>query len=111
MKELDQEAGLAYAGEDEETYQEVLGIYVEMHEEMEMALKDALAAEDCVAYRIAAHSVKSNSRSIGAAHVGSLAEELEHAARDGMLDVLKQKTPMLLTSYATACSEAATLLE
>jgi HPt (histidine-containing phosphotransfer) domain-containing protein len=50
-------------------------------------------------YAIEVHSLKSASRWIGAMDLGDQAEALEHAAREGRLDQVREETPALLEAY------------
>ena len=50
-------------------------------------------------YAIEVHSLKSASRWIGAMDLGDKAEALEHAAREGRLDQVREETPALLEAY------------
>lgn len=49
------------------------------------ALRDAAAAGDAHALRLAAHRLKSSSGALGAIYISSLASSIENAARDGRI--------------------------
>lgn len=62
-------------------------------------LQDALAKQDCDAFRIAAHSIKSTSNSFGALAFGSLAKELEFMGRESNLAAAPEKVIALTDQY------------
>jgi signal transduction histidine kinase/CheY-like chemotaxis protein len=72
--------GLERFGGDEETYFGVLGSYALNTPSLLDQLRDC-TPENLPNYAIVAHGVKSSSRSIGADHVGTLAEAFELAAK------------------------------
>jgi HPt (histidine-containing phosphotransfer) domain-containing protein len=62
-------------------------------------LQQALASQDCDAFRQAAHSIKSTSNSFGALQFGALARELEMMGREGKLDEAPGKVNSLVAGY------------
>lgn len=75
---------LEVLGGDPEDLAELMGDYVEDAPELARQIADAAAAEDRDALRIAAHTLKSNSRDFGAVALAELCADLEHACREGM---------------------------
>lgn len=62
-------------------------------------LHQALAKQDCDAFRQAAHSIKSTSNSFGALEFGALAKELEMMGREVNLDGAPAKVEALTSGY------------
>ena len=63
---------------------ELIDTFVEDARELLAALRRSLGAADVDAFRRAAHSLKSNSESLGATSLSGLARELEAMARGAM---------------------------
>jgi len=64
---------------------ELIDTYLEDSAELIEAMRSALTAGDADAFRRAAHSLKSNSATVGAAELSSMAKDLERMGRDGEL--------------------------
>jgi len=81
----------AAAGED--FVRELVDTFLEEAPLMLSELRDALAAGDAVAFRRAAHSLKSNSQTFGALGLGAMARELElkGLSDDAPLGVIDQE--------------------
>jgi len=62
-------------------------------------LQQALAKQDCEAFRQAAHSIKSTSNSFGALEFGAQAKELEMMGRAGNLEGAAVKVDELSSGY------------
>jgi len=62
-------------------------------------LKQALDGNDADTFRRAAHSLKSNGKSFGAARLAILAGELEAMGRDGRLEEARPKVAQLESAY------------
>jgi histidine phosphotransfer protein HptB len=62
-------------------------------------LQLALEKQDCEAFRLAAHSIKSTSNSFGALQFGAQAKELELMGRDARLDGAAEKVETLVKDY------------
>jgi HPt (histidine-containing phosphotransfer) domain-containing protein len=63
-------------------------------------LQHALASQDCDAFRLAAHSIKSTSNSFGALQFGTLAKDLEMMGREGNLQNAPDLVRTLTSGYA-----------
>ena len=107
---IDTETGLMYCGDDEDIYNEVLGLFVEMAVESRGVLQEALDAGDIHAYVLRAHALKSNSRNVGALPVGDLAEKLELAGKEGNVDFIKENNQALMDMLIEFEAEAKELL-
>ncbi|MGA9531414.1 MAG: Hpt domain-containing protein [Anaerolineales bacterium] len=64
---------------------ELIDTYIDDSAELIEAMRSALTAGDADAFRRAAHSLKSNSATVGAAELSSMAKDLERMGRDGEL--------------------------
>ncbi len=91
--------GISYTGGNEK-YVSALQRYFRGYESNKKALEDFLSAGDMENYSIKVHSLKSNSRMIGASALGDAFEELELASKDGDADLVNSKTHLALDLYA-----------
>lgn len=97
---LDAAYGLSFAAGDSDIYKGVMKTYTDSFMENGYSISKALKNEDWDKYRILVHSLKSSSRMIGAMKLGALSEQLEHAARDGDTDCIRQNNTPLLALYS-----------
>ena len=63
------------------------------------SLKKFCEAQDCDHYGIVVHTLKSSSRTIGATELSQACAQLEKAANDGDIAMIKNRTPALLEFY------------
>ncbi len=70
-------------GEDDDTFKEILGDYVEPTRGIAKEINDAFEAQDAPAIGAAGHKLKSSSRSVGAHKLADLCFELEKAGKAG----------------------------
>ena len=91
--------GISYTGSGEK-YVSALQRYFRGYESNKKALEDFLSSGDMEGYSIKVHSLKSNSRMIGATELGDAFEELELAAKEGNAELVGSKTPSVLELYA-----------
>ena len=80
---IDTAAGQASSGGSEEAYIDVLAAFAQEERTKSVKLADSYAAKDWKEYGIYAHSLKSTSKTIGAASLGQKAAVLEAAAGRG----------------------------
>jgi signal transduction histidine kinase/CheY-like chemotaxis protein/HPt (histidine-containing phosphotransfer) domain-containing protein len=85
---LDAEKGLERFSGDGKSYMESLHSYVIHTPEL---LEAARNTEHLADYAITVHGIKGSSRGISAEDIGQKAEELEHAAKAGNLDFVKEE--------------------
>ncbi|MDR1428725.1 MAG: response regulator, partial [Spirochaetaceae bacterium] len=85
---LDAEKGLERFGGDGKAYMESLHSYVIHTPELLLAARHTERLTD---YAITVHGIKGSSRGISADIIGQKAEELEHAAKAGNLDLVTEK--------------------
>ena len=78
---------------------ELVQAYFEETPQLLSKLQQALARQDCDAFRQAAHSIKSTSNSFGALQFGALAKELEMMGREARLDGASGKVKSLVAGY------------
>lgn len=89
---------------------ELVETYFEDSHQLLTVLHRALAERDAALFRRAAHTLKSNSASLGASRVAAIAKDLESMGRDSQLDEAKPKLDDLETAYALAAEELKALL-
>lgn len=103
FKGLTELVGADFIDELVETFfEEAPGLLVEMSQ--------ALDNHDPEKFRRAAHSLKSNSESFGAARMASLTRELESMGRAGRLDEASPKLSQLQAAYQEAAAALKGLL-
>jgi len=81
---------------------ELIDTFVEDGREILAVLHRSLAATDVDAFRRAAHSLKSNSESLGATILAGLARELEAMARTGSVSGVGDRLEPLSGAYERA---------
>lgn len=91
--------GLGYTG-GKEKYISAIQRYFKNYEANRKAVEEFLEKGDTENYMIKVHSLKSNSRMIGALKLGDAFEELENAAKTGDTGIIKDKTSGVLEEYA-----------
>ncbi len=83
LEGIDVKAGLGYCGGNKEFYIEMLREYVSSYNAHISDLSTYLSEHNMNDYETLVHSIKSTSRTIGAAEISELAFELEKASREG----------------------------
>lgn len=96
---LDTKAGFKLVGEDEKLYCEIVKVYAVEVEKRAEEIEENFEQEDWESYIINVHSLKSISGTIGAMEIFQLAKELEEKGKNKDIEVLLQKTPILLEHY------------
>lgn len=91
--------GMAFTGSNDK-YMSALQRYFNGYESNRKSIEEYLNLSDLNNYAIKVHSLKSNSRMIGANALGLAFEELELAAKANDMSLIKQKTPEVLKMYA-----------
>ena len=107
---LDIRAGTEYTG-NEEKYISAVQRFCKNHEKNKARVEDFYSAKDYENYMITVHALKSNSRMIGAAELGSSFEELENAAREGNTDLIDKKTVAVIMAYDELVKKLSPILE
>ena len=105
---LDIKTGIAYTGNIEKLMQ-AAGRYSANREKNSAKVKEFFDAEDYENYMIVVHSLKSNSRMIGATELAGDFEKLEMAARNNDPSFIKEKTAQVLASYKELADRLAEL--
>lgn len=90
--------GIGYTG-NEDKYVSALQRYFKNYGSNKNAVEELLAAGDTEGYAIKVHSLKSNSKMIGAAKLAEAFEELELAAKAGDAAFINEKTGTALQLY------------
>lgn len=90
--------GIEYTG-SRSKYILAIQRYYESYESNRSRVTEALDAMDLDNYVITVHSLKSNSKMIGATELGSGFEVLEMAGRGGDTDTVMAETPTILDYY------------
>ena len=93
------EVGLRYCQKDPALYRTLLNEYLMSADERFESLKKFCEAQDCDHYGIVVHTLKSSSRTIGATELSQACAQLEKAANDGDIAMIKNRTPALLEFY------------
>jgi HPt (histidine-containing phosphotransfer) domain-containing protein len=92
-------------GGDREEFQELLDEYVATAPELIESIRAGVAGADLDKTRIAAHTLKSNSRDFGATKLAKLSEELEHACKAGSLDGTGATLAAIATEVVAVCTK------
>ncbi|MBR5420311.1 MAG: Hpt domain-containing protein [Lachnospiraceae bacterium] len=101
-KGLSVSEGIGYTG-SEEKYLSALQRFFKGYEGNAKLIREALAAEDIENYSIRVHSLKSNSRMIGADALAEGFEKLEAASKDKDTEFIHGATEDVLKQYAEVC--------
>lgn len=103
---FDVETGIFYTGGDEETYDEILGVYVRKGPEKLEFIERLFNERSWKDYVIEVHALKSSSLTIGSAKLSEMAKELELAGKAGDYAVIEQKNAAMLEMYARVIEAA-----
>ncbi|MCR5789660.1 MAG: response regulator [Lachnospiraceae bacterium] len=95
---LNTDDGITYCG-SKAAYLEVLQMFYESLSERASEIEHYYHAEDIENYRVKVHALKSSAKIIGASVLSEAARELEDAAVEGNLDLIREKTDDLLELY------------
>lgn len=98
-KIFDVETGIFYTGGDEETYEEILNVYVRKGPEKLKFIEQLFEEKSWKNYVIEVHALKSSSLTIGAAKLSEMAKELELAGKAGDYSVIEKKNAAMLEMY------------
>jgi len=96
---IDKQVGLAYCGNEEEIYREMLKTYYAQGKEYREKLSAYYIARDWENYRIIVHALKSTSLMIGATAFSERAKYLEMAAKEGKEEILLTESEEFLVQY------------
>ena len=90
---------LPYCGNDKEIYLELLKDYVDTINNYSDRLDDLYKEENWADYKVLIHGIKSSSKMMGITDLAEKAKQLEYAARDGEIDVIRENHAGFLTDY------------
>ncbi len=96
---VDTNEGLRLCEKDESMYRSILEVYSNEEKEKAQALRDSFESRDWKNYGIYIHSLKSSSRTIGAAELSELAAELEAAAKSGKEEFIQENHAKAMEMY------------
>ena len=96
---VDYKKGLAYAGEDEETYFDILGVYVASSSKYKEELETLYKEKDWDKYTIKIHALKSSSLSVGAVNLSNLAKEMERGGKTGQYNIITDNHEKAMELY------------
>jgi len=88
---------LEVIGGDSEDLKELVDEFEQTTPDLIATMRMAAEKSDMTAIRIAAHSLKSNARDMGAMRLAELCEALEHAAREGAIDAPGDRVEVIET--------------
>lgn len=95
---LDKEVGLTYCG-DEELYNSVLEDFYKLIDTKAEKIVSLMDEGNIKDYTIEVHALKSTARMIGATPLSELSYEMEMAGKDNNVDLIHEKTPLLIKMY------------
>jgi HPt (histidine-containing phosphotransfer) domain-containing protein len=98
---------LRMVGDDREFVGELIDTYLEDSPKQLEAMRDAIREEDASALVRPAHTLKSNSRNLGATALAELCAELEAGARRGDLSGASERVAAAEAAFAAARLELA----
>ena len=110
IDEIDANEGIRHCG-NEEIYLQTLTIYADTVSENADEIAGYLQKGDLKNATVKIHALKSTSRVIGAAGLGSLAEMLEKAGNENDIKTVNDNTDELLTRYRALGEALSPLLE
>jgi HPt (histidine-containing phosphotransfer) domain-containing protein len=93
---LNTRTGLANTGGSFTAYISILSIFYRDASDRIGEIREAAETWDLAKYTTLVHALKSASRSVGAAEIGDLAEELEGAGKSRNMVLIKEKTGLFL---------------
>ena len=100
VPDIDLDQGLANC-DGETAYLAILKVFHFTIPEKSDELEELYRKEDWENYAIKVHGLKSSARVIGAGELFERAKEMEFAAKDGNIALVREKTEGLLTYYRT----------
>ena len=95
---IDRELGIQYCG-TEELYDEILKDFYLLIDDKSSKIQTLLEENNIHDYTIEVHALKSTARMLGATALSELAFEMEMAGKENNVDLLNEKTPVLLEMY------------
>ncbi|MCQ2524093.1 MAG: Hpt domain-containing protein [Lachnospiraceae bacterium] len=85
--------------DDEEIYKEVLEAFLEEGREKIPLFNELIANNDTDRYIIEVHGLKNAAKQVGATKLSDEAKDSELSGKEGKLDYIKEKNPMLVNLY------------
>ena len=100
IKNVDIDEGIYNSGGNPDDYVEILKIFLEFGNDKMSKIKKHYDDKNIFDYTTEVHSLKSSAANIGAAEISALAKELEFAGKDKNIDLIEEKTGLLLSMYS-----------
>ena len=101
---IDFNAGLLYAGNSEDFYEEILGDFAKDFAVKSGEINECFDNDDWEDYGVHVHALKSTAKMIGAMELSEEARKLEFAAKDGDTDLIRKDHAALMDHYAKLCA-------
>jgi len=95
---LNIQGGISYCG-DESRYLATIQRYYRLYDSNCSKIKKALEEENLVEFTTLVHSLKSNSKMIGADKLAQLAAQVEATGKEGNIALIDDNLPILLEKY------------
>ncbi|MCR5626845.1 MAG: response regulator [Lachnospiraceae bacterium] len=99
VAQIDRALGIHYSGDDAELYAELLEVFKDSIEETSEKINSCYKEKDWENYRILVHSLKSNSRGIGAQKLSEAAEAVEKACKINEITYVESHHEELMEMY------------
>lgn len=107
---IDVSVGLAYAGQREDMYYDILKSYIEKGEEKAKLIDGMFNDKDWYNYTINVHSLKSTSKTIGAVSLSEIAESIENAGKGAEYSKIEAEHDTMLDFYMRVLEEGKNIL-
>ncbi|MCR5100814.1 MAG: response regulator [Butyrivibrio sp.] len=96
---INTKSGMQYCADSREFYIEILQDFVSSYISKSNVLQESYGSMDIDTYRIQIHALKGNARTIGDENLSELAKELEIAARENNIELIKEKHNDFMEQY------------
>ena len=110
MPGLDLACGMGNC-ETADDYVDALAVFAASVTDKADEIERLLAEEDFSRYTLKVHSLKSMARLVGALSLSEAAAEMEAAGKNSDFDVIREKTPKLLSAYRAYADHLSPLSE
>ncbi|SEQ95677.1 Signal transduction histidine kinase [Lachnospiraceae bacterium NE2001] len=105
IKGLDYKTALKYCGGEEELLQEIIADVAKEGQERAERMRQSLALNDILAYKIDAHTIKSSMATLGLSDFSERAKKHEYAARDNDLAFIDGDAEGFISEYLDICNK------
>lgn len=108
---IDQETGMKYSSGKKDFYHRLLQMYCDQSDGKKAELENALEKDDIRSYVVTVHSMKGNSRMIGAMEFAETALASEQAGKAEDMSFIREHHAALIREYDDVVQEAKKILE